>query len=907
MPSFKQILIAILIIAFAIGGYFFYNSTLWNGEKNALEVVSEDAIFVFETEEPVMAWNQLVSQPIWTRLTEIPSVKNAERQLVSLDSLVGRSGNLDRSLKGNQLVVSLHPVGKEEFDFLFTLSFKNGSDQSFIESLEKNLPELSQITTRNYSAVPIYEFQSVNLNRILSYAKIGNIIVASYTSFLVEEAIRLFQNSSEENFKSANQELFKSLRKPSGLGVFRLSSKGLSKFFAGISRDENLNLIQQFSKNEISGNFEIFFSEGKFSLLGNTFFKNGEKYNFTPGDSDYKKLINFIPNRTAVLFQYNLRDSNMLGMLNNENFQGKATVNGEIEIKLLQKDFFKKLSGEMTFMIFETIANQDEDRILLIKTEELATQIDLLKEFNKGADSFSDGVIPIDYYQEKEIFVLNLEDFPAHLFNGKFLGFPQTYITSIDEMLVFANSSKSMKIFLDDINADNTWGKSLTQKRLSASLSENSGFNFVVNVPRIWNSLEEMSSPNWRVFFQKYAPQLRSLDILTLGIGDTEKENQTKIDILYSENPINAVSSVTLTENRVVQFRDNLIYGPQSIQNFNDRSFEFVVQDELNQVHLLSGEGEIVFSQTLEGSIISDIFQVDYYKNGKLQLLFATESRIYIIDRLGSFVSGYPLEIPDRKITHLNLVDYDDNRDYRFFVGTDQAELYILNKNGDVLDGWDPKRIESNLAVKPAHHRVAGVGDQMLALTENGRLYFFNRRGEAMLDSPIKLGDKQNSDYIIIERGSASSSRVVTVTQSGEIVNVNFQGEIAYRNQLMRPDPESQFFLIKDQKDDRFIYVVHEYNKITAMDSEYNVLFDYNIYAENLKFQLFSFGGDKNILVIVDPIQEFTYLFNLKGQLLNTLPISSKNKVEIKYSNSKNEYSVFATSANTFIEYKLPL
>lgn len=907
MPNFKQILISLLIIAFAVGGYFFYNSSLWKGEKNALEVVSQDAIFVFETEEPVMAWNQLVSQPIWTRLTEIPSVKNAETQLVSLDSLVGRSGNLDRSLKGNQMVVSLHPVGKEEFDFLFTLSFKNGSDQSFVQALENNLPDLSQITTRNYSSVPIYEFQSVNLNRMLSYSKIGNIIVVSYTSFLVEEAIRLYQNSSEANFKSVNQELFKALQKPKGLGVFRLSSSGLSKFIAGISRDDNLNLVKQFSTNEISGNFELKFSEGKITLDGTTFFQNGKEVSFAPGNADYRKLIDFIPNRTAVLFQYNLQNFNQLATLKNDNFQGKATVSGEVEKKLIQRDFFKRLSGEMLFMIFETAMNQEEDRIVLIETEELADQIDLLKGFSVDSENVPVGSIPVDFYQNNEIFVLNTEEFPAHLFDGKFMGFPQTYVTGVEGMLVFANSTKSMKVFLDDIKADNTWGKSLAQKRISTSLSTNSGFNFVINVPRIWNSLEEISSPNWKVFFQKYAPQIRSLDILTLGVGGDEKVKQSKINILYSQGPIKAVSSVTLTENRIVQFRDDLIFGPKSIQNFNDRSFEFVVQDALNQVHLLSGEGEVVFSQALEGPIISDVFQVDFYKNQKLQLLFATESRIYIIDRLGSIVAGYPLEIPGRKITHLNLVDYDDNRDYRFFVGTDQAELYLFNKNGDALEGWDPKNIGSNLAVKPAHHRVAGVGDQMLALSQGGELYFFNRRGEVMLDSPIKLGEGQTSDYIIIERGNASSSRFVTVTKEGEVVNVNFQGEMAYRNQLLRPDPESRFYLIKDQKEDRFVYVVHEFNKITIMNAEYKVLFDYNIFSENLKFQLFSFGADQNIFVLVDPVQEFTYLFDLKGSFLNTLPISSKNEIDIKYSSSKNEYSIYATSANTFVEYRLPL
>ncbi|MCH7399279.1 hypothetical protein MM236_14855 [Belliella sp. DSM 107340] len=907
MRIIKQILVSLLVVSVLVGGYFFYHSSYWKGEKNALEIVSPDAIFVFETQEPVMAWNQLVSQPIWNRLTELPSVKNAESQLVSLDSLVGRSGNLDRSLKGNQFVASLHAVGRDEFDFLFTLSFKNGSDQEFISSLEKNLPDLSQITRRSYSQIPVYELQNVNLERNLTYAKIENIIVASYTSFLVEEAIRLYQNSSEPNFKSVNKELFEKLPMAKGLGVFRLASSGLSKLVAGISRNENLNLVTQFAKNGLSGNFELNFSEGKISLKGATFFQKGLEVDFTKGNRGIKEVSNFIPNRTSVLFRYNLESAAQLAAFTNEDFQAKSTVSGEIEKNLIQKDFLKKLTGDLTFMIFETPANQEEDKVMLIQTDGLDAQLSLLKNFNDGVGNEAPSSELLDVYQGKEIFVIATEDFPAHLFDGKFRGFSETYITGFDGMLVFANNIKSLRVFLDDIAADNTWGKSLQQKRIAGTLDSTSGFNFVINVPRMWSGLENISSPNWKVFLQKYAPQLKSLDILSIGVVEGGDVHKTNIDFSYSLRPIKAVSGVVLTENKVVRFRDNLIYGPKAIQNFNDRSAEFVVQDENNQVHLLTGEGEIVFSQALDGVIISDIFQVDFYKNGKLQLLFATQKMIYIIDRLGGILPNYPLEIAGRNITHLNLVDYDNNRDYRFFVGTDQAELYLINKNGDALEGWDPQVISSNLVVKPAHHRIAGAGDQMLALNTQGDLYFFNRRGEKVLDSPIKIGGSLNSDYIIVQRGSASSSRLVTVTEDGEVVNINFRGEMGYRNQLMRPDKESQFYLVKDQKEDRFVLVVHEFNKITIMNTEYEELFSYNIFSEELEFQFFSFGSDKNIFVVIDPIQQFTYLFSLNGELLNSLPISTKNQIEVKYSSSQNEYRIYVISENEFVEYRLPI
>jgi hypothetical protein len=588
-------------------------------------------------------------------------------------------------------------------------------------------------------------------------------------------------------------------------------------------------------------------------------------------------------------------------------FQPPTTLKGDIEKDLFDKGFLDNLKGELGFSLLESAVNEPQDKILLIHTDQLEVQIHLLKEFNLGLSKVDISLIPVDYYQNQEIFMIAEEEFPAHLFEGKFLGFDDTYITGISEMLVFANSSKAMKIFLDDVDSDNTWGKSLQHKRYVAGISKNAWFNFVINVPRFWNSVVEISSPNWQAFFQKYAPQLKSLDLMTLQLTDNEEGHDMNLEMGYNLGPIKAVQDVVLTENKSVKFNYQLIYGPKTIQNFNDKSFEYVVQDELFNLHLLTSEGEIVFSEPLEGPIVSEIFQIDYYKNGKLQLLFATGERVHVLDRFGRSVPGFPTNPSEEVITHLNLVDYSNTRDYRYFVATESGNLYLLDSDGQALEGWNPNKGSGSLAVMPAHHRIAGVGDQMIAFGSNGYLHLFNRRGESQIGSPIRIGEAIESDYIIIERGSAKDTRIVTVTKDGEVVQVNFKGELAYRNQLLRPDRESRFNLIKDQNDNRYLFVVQEFNKVTVMDPEFKVLFTKDITGVELEFQYFSFGAEKNIFVVIDKTQEFIYLYNINGNLLNTLPISGMNKIDLKYSGSQNEYTIHTIHLNRFSEYKLPI
>jgi hypothetical protein len=223
------------------------------------------------------------------------------------------------------------------------------------------------------------------------------------------------------------------------------------------------------------------------------------------------------------------------------------------------------------------------------------------------------------------------------------------------------------------------------------------------------------------------------------------------------------------------------------------------------------------------------------------------------------------------------------------------------------LDGWNPKSVNAALTTKPAHHRIAGVGDRMIALASDGQLYFFNRRGEGELGSPIRLGTGIESDYILVERGSARDTRVVTITADGEIVHVNLQGEVAFRNQLERPDRESRFSLVKDQKDDRYLFTVHEFNKVSILNPEGKALFVLDIFSENLTFQYFSFGADRNIFVVVDRDQEFVYLYNLKGELLNSRPLGGTGTIDLRHSASQNEYVIYVREGNKFKEYKLPL
>lgn len=909
MKIFKLLIAIILVLGLAVAGFLIVSDYSFKTQYNAVQLVPSDAVLVYETTQPILAWNQMVSQPIWSRLSDIPSLKKFEKQLVTMDSLLGGGGRLDRSLKGNQMVVSLHTTGKEEFDFLFAIAFKDKQgDDDFIASFEESFRNEATKNKRNYSGVTIYEYQRVDEANSFSFAKVNNVILGSYTSFLVEDAIRRTKSSELKNFKAEYGELFSKKPEAEGLGIIRVSHIGMANFLQTLGREPGKGMEETFSKNKMSANLEVRFADNKIFLDGAYFYKEGNEVKFpkvAPGGTHV--FGHLIPNRTAVLTQYKVKDPRQVQRISNHAFQSKSTLKGELEKSFSEDDFFNLLTGEILYLIMEEeTGGHESDKLLLMKSKDAPAQFARLKEFGIGTVQGRRQLVS-EYHRNKEIFAIGEEDFPAHVFDGQFVGFSGTFATYHEDVLIWGNNIQAVRRFLEDLENDHTWGKTITKKRILDAIAKDSGYNFIINLPRFWNSLLRNTTPKWTSLLQKYAPQIKSMDVLSIQLEDNGRDQLIHMQVGYNMTPYKSISDIVLQENLSVQFNADLIYGPKILRNFADNSNEFLVQDEFYRANLITQEGDLVFSEQVDRPIISEVSQIDYYKNGKLQMVFATEQSIYGIDRLGNLLPDFPFSLPDgASISYLNVIDYDNTRDYRFFVASTTGDLYLFDKYGEMMEGWSPKRTAGSLASKPAYHRIPGIGDYMVAMNKTGEIHLLNRRGESQVGESIQIGQGVSTPYVLQQSGRSSETQLITVTDEGEVVRLNFKGEITDRKQLVRPDRTSTFHLVKDQAEDRYLFAVHDFNKVTVLNTNTEVLFEKNLSSENLDFQFFSFGGDRNIFVVIDQVQEFIFLYNLKGELLNTRPISGKNRLDIRYSSSRNEYSIYSINEKFFSEYKMP-
>ena len=105
--------------------------------------------------------------------------------------------------------------------------------------------------------------------------------------------------------------------------------------------------------------------------------------------------------------------------------------------------------------------------------------------------------------------------------------------------------------------------------------------------------------------------------------------------------------------------------NPHFVTNHITKAKEIVVQDINDYLYLISNQGKVLWKKKIVGKILGQIKQVDIYKNGRLQLIFVTQKRLYVLDRNGKEVKPFPKVFRDKITQPLSVFDYDNNSDLK--------------------------------------------------------------------------------------------------------------------------------------------------------------------------------------------------------------------------------------------------
>jgi hypothetical protein len=302
---------------------------------------------------------------------------------------------------------------------------------------------------------------------------------------------------------------------------------------------------------------------------------------------------------------------------------------------------------------------------------------------------------------------------------------------------------------------------------------------------------------------------------------------------------------------------------------------EILLQDSARNIALVSATGKVLWKRTLDGFIVDDLQQVDYFNNGKLQYFFATRGELHVIDRLGNYVSPFPVKIKERDIEFVRIVDYDHSKKYRFLVSGKSGKLWMYDKNGANLEGWQPRDVGDGLFTAAQHHRVRGK-DYLLAIRKDGNVYLMNRRGELLKNFPLNLNARPAGHSYLEIGNSLENTFFVVVSRDGFRIKFTADGRIHSRETLLKNTVDAKFSLVLEEGGKSYMVLRQEPRQLTLFDDNLKPIVVSDFIGNNsVVIQYADFGSGRTYIAINDKSQELSFLYDFQGKLITTLPIES--------------------------------
>ena len=738
------------------------------------------------------------------------------------------------------------------------------------KDIKDYIPENSLIIIKIHN---LGKFKSdIKNNEVLN--KIGN------SKYNTKKQLELINNLNDETeliislTKNINEEVFTIITKDSikefdvfhkrinNVNIYSNSLKNINKIQINYNKDFNkyaktFNVNDSFSlilKEEISKDFlnSIFNLNNKIQdnslSFGVNIFNDKILLNGLSFLDDSLKLSNniFKGSISSELKNYEITPKNITG-LKSYNFKNLNNYLKKASIDEVKENRFSVILNNNSIEITEI--KLDNEQVFIFRLDE----IKLFKDYLINKNTISIKHRGFEIYNNTDLDINPFISFAN--FNNK------EKILLFKDYLVFSNNEKTLKQFINDNLNKNT-------------LKSNSSFN------RLFSSISSFNTLNNNYFSGSNYNFFNELNLLNSKNDFTENSFQ-----LVQDNGIihfNAVISKETKEDENlkisklfdVEIDEEIIMYPHFVKNHVTKNLDIVVQDAKNNLYLISKDGKVIWKKKINQPILGKISQIDIYKNGRLQLIFNTKNKIYVLDRNGNNVKQFPKTFNDPITQPLAVFDYDNNKNYRLLV-TQGSELLMYDKNGKKVSGFKYKKSSNNITSKPKHFRI--LNKDFIVFKIGNKMKILNRKGRERINvnDDINFSNQNVFEY---------NDKLISTTTDQKLVQIDVNGVIdlsSLKNLSLNSDGSN-------------LVVLNE-NSIKLSSNVASIPFG-NYGSPQLS------NINKNLLItLYDKQNKKSYLFNKNLILDTSFPVYSLIPMEIGDMNRDKKVELIISNKNKFI------
>jgi hypothetical protein len=880
------ILLVLLVLGLAIMGYFLQRGrgSLFTDYYKA---ISPDACIVIETVDLQSFMNSLTTgKGLFGETANVREFEIYNKKLKFLTDQLNKAG-FKKLFSNEAAVISFHLTREGKLNPLLSMNVSAEIRYRQVKDALRSSGVKEVIENKlNGTSVLKIPFTVSNQKDTAFISLISGLILCSNSEEIIGEA--LVQMSRGNDVR--NQPGFSRVLLASGKNADKIFVvfANLPKLVRSVLGAQGLRLAEKIAKLAGTAGGDIYINEDGLVLSGYAESQDSSeilyRYKFLPPRDFHTYKI--LPSST-VLFE------TLIFSAESQVNRSDSTVSGEIvNLACKLKGF---IGEEITRAYFNIKDRPVKDNSLIIY--ELVNQAQaerlILEELGKENE--------IIYFEPDDqiripVYKTSLKGLTSILLPGFAPRFDDSYLAFYDNFMIAGSSYVTISRLLYDNLLNKTLANNLIYRDFESTLPSRAGYFFYCVPSQITDYLAE--------FFNE--------DIINIL-----KSNKNSIDKIQAAGYQLASSNGMIYNSLSIRFKEEIrvesstewetlldtIAGikPFFFTNHTTGAKEIFIQDMKNNTYLINAAGRVLWKVPLNEKIMSNIYMIDYHRNGKNQLLFSTRNYIHLLDRNGNYVERYPVKLRSPATNSLALFDYDNNLNYRLYIAGEDKMIYSYDKTGNVVKGWKSFKTTGYVKNEISYFKVSGK-DYLVAADENS-VYLLDRTGKKRVNLKESVTKANGS---AIRLNPVSEPSVVCTSQDGTVQHIYFDGsikKISLKN--FSVDHSFDFFDVNGDGFGEYIFIdkgmlyLYDHNKSEMFIKEFG--------SDNLEGPInFIFSGSDRKIGLFDVNNKLIYLIDKNGVTMNGFPLRGASMFSIGKLSDKNSWHLIVGGTDRFLyNYKI--
>ncbi len=887
-------------------------------QAEVIQAVPTDAALIINASDlSGFIRDELSRNKIWHELGMVHGIGTFQGTLGRLDSLLRIDKEMGNLYKGSDISLSIHRSGKSSIEFILYYPLdKAGAEKTILRFIQEKVQSTATLTPRKYEEVRIYDvdFSGSGRKDDFSFTFSRGLLILSPSSILLEASVRQLSQSRSV----ADETGFKEVAETAGRNVegnIYLNYKTIPGFVSQLFNGQYQERISSFV------NFADW-SELDVNIRHDALLLNGFTHSSALPDEFLNIILKHQPQRLDIetVIPENISAFLALGL---DDFPGyKKDYIEYLEIHGNSRAYLRELRlwnerynmdldklllpvfDKQVALVLTDVRNfgWDENAYVVCKTKSQSLAVEKLKEL-LAIISETDGISLSSLIVQQQVmgdvrftfYQLPVPYLPMKLFGRMCEGINSKYCTFFDNYLIFGSSIQSLSKYIHANQIGNNLNNDLEYQKFSEYLASRSNVYFYLNFPGSASLMERYLCPDLaqkilevkdHVFkFQAFAYQITSENELAYN------------NIIIKYTPDMRDEAQTVWESRL---ESKVIIKPKFVVNHYTGEMEIFVQDAGNNIYLLNNAGRILWKQKIDGQILSDIYQIDFYKNGKLQLLFNTSEQLHLLDRNGNYVERYPVKLRSPATNGLALFDYEQSRDYRMCLAGEDKGIYLYDKEGGIVKGWGFGKTEGRVEHPLRHFRIGNK--DYIVFADHFTCYILNRRGETRVPVKKHFPVSRNAHFIMENNTTGIKPRLALTDSSGRVQFIYFDGSVETA-EIGQFTGEHYFEYSDLDGDGRREFIFADKGELRVYKHDGSKMFSYDTRAEiSYAPVVYQFSQGNKKIGLVSSENNKLYLLNNDGSLYKGFPLPGSTPFSIGViSRSDSKFNLIVGSGDNFL------